>query len=222
MSTASSTNSANAYVALFLQICTEIQAPTEFIEVVGHDVLGFPSLVERSHEKRKADSMLNTIISFMAQLISHCTKTFDLTLLVLDNVHFMDEMSWKVVELIFEKAPNFLIICASQPLTSFQLTVDENFWRSLQNIPDRFDELKLKPLNDLELTEMIAHEFQCPKENVDEQFSRDIFMQSGGLPLYARELLGSMKQFSFVAVSESGKLGWKISPGTIDDVRFLL
>ena len=218
LTTASSTNLANAYLSLFLQICAEIQAPTEVIEIVGHDVLGFPSL-DRACERRKLDSVLNTIINFMAQLILHCTRTFDLALLVLDNAHLMDEMSWKVVELIFEKGQNVLILCASQPLTSFQLTLDENFWNSLQNRHDRFFELKLKPLTESELTEMIAHVFQYPKENVDEQFSRDIFIQSGGLPLYARELLGSVKDFSFVAVSEIGKIGWKISPGAIDDVR---
>lgn len=219
MSTASSTTSANAYAALFLQMCTEIQAPVEFIEVVGHDVLGFPSLIERAYEKKKADSMLNTIITFMAKLISHCTKSFDLALIVLDNVQFMDEMSWKVVELLFESAPNCLIVCASQPLTSFQLSLGESFWSKLHNSPRRFHELKLIPLNILELTEVIAHVFECAKESVDEQFSRDIFKQSGGLPLYTRELLASLKQFSFVAVSEEGKLSWKTSPGAIDDVR---
>jgi predicted ATPase len=219
MSTASSTNTLNAYFTQFLQICAELQAPDEIIDIVGHDILGFPVLSDRPLDRRKSDSMLIMVIHFMADLILHCTKAFDLAVLILDDVHFMDEMSWKVVQLIFEKAQNTLIICASQCLSSFQLTLSEEFWDSLQeNIDGRFCHLKLKPLNESEITDMIAHVFQCPKDLIDEHFSRDIYTQSAGLPLHARELLGSVKHFSFVATSDVGKIGWKSSPGAMDDV----
>ncbi|KAK1736676.1 adenylate/guanylate cyclase domain-containing protein [Skeletonema marinoi] len=59
---------------------------------------------------------LAKIVDFMADAFVRCTKHADLVLLALDDVHWMDEMSWKVVQAIFERGQNVLSLIGQDRL----------------------------------------------------------------------------------------------------------
>ena len=44
---------------------------------------------------------LTDVVDFLTQAFIHCTKDLDLVVISLDNIHFMDSLSWKVSTILY-------------------------------------------------------------------------------------------------------------------------
>eukprot|EP00970_Alexandrium_tamarense_P000097 scaffold16_cov190-Alexandrium_tamarense.AAC.5 len=194
----------------FRYICNELNAPPDFVEVVGRRLLG---LRDKSVENAAAHSgtpNLDKIVDFMADAFIRCTKHANLALLALDDVHWMDEMSWKVVEAIYNRGANVLILCGSRPIDVNPLRLDPKFWSSLQESKvDRYLELFLNPLSEFEVQEMIAITLQLEVDEIDSSFSRNVFTTSGGMPHYLSYVLETIKRDELAMRLENGLMGLK-------------
>jgi predicted ATPase len=204
----------------FRYICNELNAPPDFVEVVGRRLLG---LRDKSVENAAAHSgtpNLDKIVDFMADAFIRCTKHANLALLALDDVHWMDEMSWKVVEAIYNRGANVLILCGSRPIDVNPLRLDPKFWSSLQESKvDRYLELFLNPLSEFEVQEMIAITLQLEVDEIDSSFWRNVFTTSGGMPHYLSYVLETIKRDELAMRLENGLMGLKNAASEDTKVR---
>ena len=196
----------------FRFICGELNAPPEFIEVVGKRLLGLKSTAGPSSGNKPPD--LDKIVNFMADAFLRCTKHADLVLLALDDVHWMDEMSWKVVQSIFERSENVLTFCGSRPPSTNPLAVDERFWSELHGAykeEGRYMEIDLGPFLETDVQEMIAYHLDISVDEIDSNFWRNVFTTSGGMPHYLSYVLETIKRNDLTVKLDNGLIGLKSS-----------
>ena len=196
----------------FRTVCEELDAPPEFVEIVGKRLLGLKSATGPAAAGKPPD--LEKIVNFMADAFLRCTKHADLVLLALDDVHWMDEMSWKVVEAIFERSKNVLTFCGSRQLSTNSLAVGEQFWNKLHGEykeEGRYSELELGPFNEIDVQEMIAYYLNIRVEAIDSSFWRNVYTSSGGMPHYLSYVLETVKRNNLTVELENGLIGLKSS-----------
>ncbi|KAL7495786.1 hypothetical protein ACHAWT_004250 [Skeletonema menzelii] len=196
----------------FRYVCEELNAPPEFAEVVGKRLLGLKSTAGPSTAGKPPD--LNKIVNFMADAFIRCTKHADLVLLALDDVHWMDEMSWKVVQEIFERSDNVLTFCGSRPPSTNHLEVDEKFWSELHGAykeEGRYLEINLGLFSETDALEMIAYHLDVSVEDIDGSFLRNLFTSSRGMPHYLSYVLETIKRNDLTVKLDNGLIGLKSS-----------
>lgn len=214
----------------FRFICQELNAPPEFEEVVGKRLLGLRETASAASKAKPPN--LGKVVDFLADAFIRCTQHADIVLLALDDVQWMDEMSWKVVQAIFERGENIFTLCGSRPPEeSNPLNVDSNFWSDLHGQYEkdgRYSELSLVPFSEPEVQEMIATTLQVEGHEIDSSFSQNVFTTSGGMPHYLSYVLDTIKRDHLTIRLENGMIGMKASAGdsnkvcTVDILPFLL
>ncbi|KAL9178556.1 hypothetical protein ACHAXT_001894 [Thalassiosira profunda] len=220
-STKDSTMSTDA--TRFRYVCQELNAPPEFAEVVGRRLLGLREKNPNPSNSKAKPPNLQAIVDFMADAFVRCTKHAGLVLLALDDVQWMDAMSWKVVQAIFERGTNVLTVCGSRPPSSNPLGVDRQFWSDLHGRFEkegRYSELSLSPFKESEVQEMIATTLEFGVEEIDHSFSHNVFTTSGGMPHYLSYVLESIKRNQLTYRMENGRIGMKTSAGSDSKLGF--
>jgi hypothetical protein len=182
-------------------ICTELNAPPEFVDLVGHHLLrvdikrhsnGNNDLAPKSDE-----SKMQGLVDLMVLVFLKCTEQADGIVITVDDAHLADKMSWKVLQRLFETVPNILIICTSRPLSSYNLAVDDGFWNDLQNRyakDGRFIAMEIGLLSEYDVRILISKTLNIAEDHVSGKLHHAVFTQSGGMPQYANEILQSIKK----------------------------
>lgn len=192
------------------EICAELGAPQGFLHLVGYHLLGHTKTNMNAATKKKGP-ILNEIVNFMAKLFIHCTSPAELTVVALDDMHHTDNLSWKVVQKIYETGENILFVCGSRPFGSRSF-VDDEFWNNLnqaQRKCGRFEELDLGPLDQSDIAKMVASVLSCKVEEVDRHFVKDIFDHTRGMPHFAFQFLESCKRQGLHERLDNNKIGWR-------------
>jgi class 3 adenylate cyclase len=210
-SRASTTSSSRDHVSRILAVCDELNAPPEFVELIGHHLLGADlGTYQGLQAKSKKVPNLQVTINFMDRIFQKCTKNSRLTVLALDDVHQMDEMSWRVVQKLFGSARNLLIICTSRPLSKNTLTIDKTFWEQLTGASasqGRFFTINLNRLEVDDIKQMIAKNLGIENDDICEDFQKDVFTQSRGMPHFASEILSSARRRNSIGMV-GDMFGW--------------
>ncbi len=212
-------------VTRFRYICRELNAPPEFIDIVGKKLLGLRDKSAESVTSNTGSVNLQAIVDFMADAFIRCTRNSDIVLLALDDVHWMDEMSWRVVQAIFERGKNVFTVCGSRPPSTDPLSVDKSFWSSLEQEyknDGRFVEITLTPFDILDVKEMIANSLDLKLTEVDCNFAQNVFNTSGGMPHFLSYMLESIKRNNLTTRLESGLISLKNSTGTEKVCDFII
>ena len=209
----------------FTFICRELNAPPEFMEVVGKRFLGIRdgNKNDSATQSESPTLQIQSIVNFMADAFIRCTKHVNLVLLALDDVQWMDELSWKVVQTIFERAENVLTLCGSRPPSS-NLPLEPIFFSDLQGQyqkEGRYLEISLAPFEDSEVKEMIADTLKVKLDEVDTSFIRNVFTTSGGMPHYISYILDAIKRNNLTVRLENGMIGMKNTAEKDDKVTHL-
>ena len=226
LNTQSSTSSrGSTEMTRFSFICRELNAPPEFMEVVGKRFLGIRdgNKNDTATQSEHPTLQIQSIVNFMADAFIRCTKHVNLVLLALDDVQWMDELSWKVVQTIFERAENVLTLCGSRPPPS-NLTLDPIFFSDLQGQlqkEGRYLEISLAPFEESEVKEMIADTLKIKLDEVDVSFSRNVLTASGGMPHYLSYIIDAIKRNNLTVRLENGMIGMKNSAEKNDKVTHL-
>ena len=226
LNTESSTSSrGSTEMTRFTFICRELNAPPEFMEVVGKRFLGIRdgNKNDSATQSESPTLQIQSIVNFMADAFIRCTKHVNLVLLALDDVQWMDELSWKVVQTIFERAENVLTLCGSRPPSS-NLPLEPIFFSDLQGQyqkEGRYLEISLAPFEDSEVKEMIADTLNIKLDEVDTSFIHNVFTTSGGMPHYISYILDAIKRNNLTVRLENGMIGMKNSAEKDDKVTHL-
>lgn len=213
----------------FRFICQDLNVHPDLMELVGKRFLGISN-----RSKNESDAQLQleptstvqieNIVEFMANAFIRCTTLADLVILSLDDVQWMDESSWKVVQRIFERASNLLTLSGSR-LPSTNLAMDPTFLSDLHTqhqTAGRYYEMSLPPLNEAAVKEFIAVTLNSSRDEVDDSFSNSVWTTSGGMPLYLSHVLDAIHRNNLTVRLANGMIGMK---STIEDdskVRVLL
>lgn len=179
-------------------ICRELNAPLAFEELVGHHLLGGEYKSRELFKSRGKGSNMKSLVTFMAKAFKRCTQDASLVLVALDDVHNMDEMSWRVVQELFE-THNILFLCISRPLSTYRLLVDSSFWDKLNDTyqrDGRFQIMTVDRLQDAEVKTMTAKTLGLQEADISSTLMNDVLMQSNGMPHFANEILETMKRQS--------------------------
>ena len=186
------------YLNLFESICVKLNAPSAFQQWVGHTLLGVPmnnSVVEPQQLADLAKEQ-NSLIKYLADVLIWCTRDASLVIMALDDVHHLDEVSWKIIEELFHSASNMLMICMSLSLSNFPSSISSSFLEQLdQQYTDegRYLSINLGCLNENEIKVMIAKSLGLLDKDVADALKRNVLMTSGGNPHFANLILDMVK-----------------------------
>lgn len=193
----------------------ELDAPPEFMDVVGRKLLG---LKENNPNKVTSKSGkapdLRKIVEFIADAFIRSTKHLTLVLLCLDDVHFLDEMSWKVLQAIYERGKKVLMLMGSRPPSSNPLPIDSKFWESLHgkySDDGRFSQLNLGPLCESEVQTLAAAALGQSVDDIDARFIKSTMSTSGGIPHHLSYVLDTIKRNHLTRRMANGKIGLRSS-----------
>jgi hypothetical protein len=174
-------------------IFQSIGATPDFKELV-HSLLGLgppPDLWARQGVS------YGSLASQMARAIMKFIEATHLLVVAVDDIHEVDEMSWRVLRIIFETAGNVLIICTARPLQLHTLNIEESFWNDLMTryrLENRFVSMELKPLSRKEMQSMVEKTLRLSAAQVNQQLVDDVLNQSRGMPHIANEILESIQR----------------------------
>ena len=206
----SSGGSHNTHAIKYLQeLCDELDAPEGFFEIVGGNLLG-NGKVEKSKIERAPE--LEDIISTMARLFVRCTSHAETIILALDDVQWMDSLSWKVVQCILEQSQHILIVCGSRYVDHKSLSMTAKFWDKINGeykTNGICTNINMSPLDLDSVREMAAIALLCQPADLDDSFCDDIYKHSGGMPHFASEILENCIRQKECEVLDNGKIGWR-------------
>jgi len=191
------------------EICEELNAPEGFLGIVGHHLLGNSNLKMASVKKAPE---LDDIVAFMAEVFIRSTRHAEVIILALDDVQWMDNLSWKVVRNIFERSTNVLIVCCSRLIEDIPLTMDKDFWEMLNGKyrdSNLYYETYIGALEKSEVREMAALTLKCKPEDISDKYINDVYMHSGGMPYFASEILESCLRKNLCKRNADNKIGWR-------------
>ena len=200
----------------FRLICQDLNVQPDLMELVGKRFLGISNRSKNESDPQlqlepNSTVQIENIVEFMANAFIRCTMHADLVLLSLDDVQWMDESSWKVVQRIFERANNLLIFSGSR-MPSTNLNMDSIFLSDLltqHQTAGRYYEMSLPPFNEAEVKEFIACALNSSTDEVDDSFSNSVWTTSGGMPLYLSHVLDAIQRNNLTVRLDNGMIGMK-------------
>lgn len=186
-------------------LCRELNTPSGFVDHLLHHLNGKGTSVDRN-ATGKAPSM-KSMVSFLSRAFIRCTQETKLVVVALDDVHQIDEMSWKVLRQVFEGTANVLMICAFDLSRSRDLKVESDFWQVLNTKyrpSGHFVPIELGGLGKEEITQMTMKTLGLQREEISSDLLNEVLIQSGGMPHFANEFLEMIKRRHFAAMMEGG------------------
>jgi hypothetical protein len=179
-----------------LKICLEASIPMNYVEVFGgliftNKLSDLGNWADRGQKQSEWDQ----IAKYVVKAYIHVTKKYDLVVLALDEVSGMDEMSWKILELLYRESRNILILCSAR--SSYDLNVPEEFWSEL-NDPEchHFTSHELPPLKEEEIKKLFYSKLGKKQKKVAEedaaQIAHTVHTLSVGNPLLASEIVNKL------------------------------
>ncbi|MEW6041832.1 MAG: tetratricopeptide repeat protein, partial [Elusimicrobiota bacterium] len=145
------------------------------------EVMGI-SIEERAQEEFAGEQRKNKILKSFMNVISGCAKLKKALILILDDLHWFDDLS---IELLFEflkKFPpkNILLITTSRQTYIFSES------------PKNIINISLKPFTKNETSELIKKEL--PGSLFKDGIIEDIFKKSEGNPFFISEMVKTLKE----------------------------
>lgn len=183
----------------FIRLCNKADIPEKFINIITRMIVT-PSRVDPIFEDDGCSSeysiMMKAIAQYLVKAFLQCTMACELVVLALDDVSQMDRMSWKIVELLHSESRNLIIIGTCRPLRQSQeLHICLEWWQSLHNVEameNIFFQIELSPMPLSDVEALIAESLGRKTSEIDPRISQEVFMQSGGMPHLASEILENL------------------------------
>lgn len=193
---ATATGSGSHMHATFEKICKELQLPESIFEFLKFHLLG----IEVNHffgGNTKVPSM-RSIAVFVSQIFVTCCRDSSLVLVAVDDIHRTDEMSWLVLQQVFETAVNVLIVGSAHSAADLSLRIDRNFWTLLNESSarkGRFVRMAIERLSEGDIVSMIMKTFGLQSKDVEgSDILKEVLVQSGGSPHFAQKILDGIRQ----------------------------
>ena len=183
----------------FYELCDYLNASHAIVSHVKRQLLcihdGDEAPTTGGRNKKRVPTYKSTV-SFIARAFRVCTDDSKFVVLAIDDIHQTDEMSWRVLQELFLTCENILIVGTSYTMSSGTLRVNDNFWDDLTDKYtqlQRFVNLPLVALSKNESRAMTMKALGLQEGQVTPELLNEVFVQSGGMPTFASEILESIK-----------------------------
>mmetsp|Transcript_2825 Transcript_2825/g.4231 ORF Transcript_2825/g.4231 Transcript_2825/m.4231 type:complete len:793 (-) Transcript_2825:724-3102(-) len=155
----------------------------------------------------------NEIVEFLVEVFENCARHQSLTVLAIDDIQWMDPLSWKVIQGLYKKGcKRMMIIAISRPLQDYSLKIDPLFWDELQleaqNAIPNFYNIVVSAMDREDMPGLISSRLGCSADLVGAEFCGDIYEKSGGMPYFACELVDEIKRQDSLVRDERGAIRW--------------
>jgi class 3 adenylate cyclase len=193
--------SASKIDELFLDLCRVMDAPIAIVDHVKRLLFGsgLHGYAQQNGKSKKRLPSLRSTVSFMAHAFRTCMEGQTLTIFALDDIHQMDELSWRVLQELFYTASNLLIIGTSYTMASGTIRVNDFFWEDLneQYLDEgRFIKIELGLLSKEDIVTMTMKTLGLQRKQVTPELLNEVYIQSGGMAHFANEILDGIKHRS--------------------------
>jgi hypothetical protein len=178
-----------------VKLCLECGIPLNYVEVFGGLIFtdklsDIGSWADRGQKQSEWD----LIAKYIVKAFLHATAKYDLVVLALDEASGLDEMSWKIVETLYQESQNLLVLCAAR--SPFDINIPEEFWDHL-NAPDNqcFSLRELSNMNHTETLQLVYKKLGRKRGRRDDEVHRiasTVHILSKGNPLMASEILNKL------------------------------
>eukprot|EP00957_Ditylum_brightwellii_P019322 1458379-Ditylum_brightwellii.AAC.1 len=152
-------------------LCTKLKYPVGVADLLCEKWLGVaPLSTPNGHPGNQMTP--NEMMNIIVEMFLECTKHHCFVLLAIDDVHWMDSMSWKVIEQLLNRGKNLLIVCISRPIAVSNEAIDREFLTSLLNADaenPQFTEINLSPFTKNNVRNLIALSFECQSNCIDDE-----------------------------------------------------
>ena len=213
LSSMSSKNTNTSITQAFAELCEYLDASEKMIELVGNLLLGEKSKMPTKNEKGPA---ISEVVSFLSKAFVKCTSHINLVILALDDVQWMDSESWNVIQSLFETGQNVLILCGTR--SSNKLSIQNEFWNDLcekYKYQDRYFETNMSPFIETDVLDLVAKSFSCRSRDIDEKVSKEIFLHSEGIPIFASEIIKTCRKMKLLERGKNNKIEWTVKGGKV-------
>ena len=193
---------------IFRQICQVLCFEQEYAYIVGSRLLG---LVETNREKCAVrgkvptlDDMAEILIQSFSKFIEHA----DLTVIFLDNAHWIDSLSWRVLCGLVETGRNLLLVCSVQYRKAMRcMPCALRQWGN-SHTKENYTDIYLGPFSITEVRELISQTLGYEEEILDDGVIIDVHEHTNGLPVFVAEFLENIKRKNMLEI-RGGRLCWR-------------
>lgn len=192
---------------IFQLLCRELKMTPTFVDYALSELLGI-ELTQISSSGQSGPPSSKEMVNFLAKAFRLCTRDSKLVVLALDDIHYVDEFSWKVIEQLFADEMNILFVGAVDSASIGDLKINPDFWDELDSrcrAEKRFTIMKLGHLSREDIMSMIMKSLGLRQKDVPEDVLDGVTIQSGGMPHFVNEILENVKKE--MAVDEDFELG---------------
>jgi len=193
-------------------LCKELHYDEDFADTIGANMLGLKPKEDASKEQLPP----NELIDFVADAVLTCFPKNKLVISAIDDVQWMDSLSWKVVQRMVKHGKRLIFFCMSRPLATSNVPVDPKFLQWLrekchpsQSKYPRFTEIKLDSFKRNDVARLLALSFGCSENCLDKKVCDYLYDQSGGMPYFCQEIVGNMIRKDLLEWKQDGSVSWR-------------
>lgn len=187
-------------------VCRELNAPESMVECLKFHLLGIE--LNTSGKNMKVPSM-RSMASFIAKIFGRCCDDNHLVMIAIDDIHRVDEISWQVLQQVFETAGNVFLLGAAHSATDLAIRIETKFWTMLNNSylkNGRFVKLEIDRLTEDEIICMTMKTLGLQRKDVEgSELLNEVLVQSGGTPHFANRILCGIKERMALSVPNNGE-----------------
>jgi len=142
-------------------------------------------------------------VELMLTCLQHPVGALSVKLLLFDDTQWLDSASWSLIEAARRRIPSLMIALARRPIEA--LEAESSMSKVPQTLRDELDAraddiVRLEPLDDDELMELIELHLKVPK--IPHELREVIVARSEGNPFFAQELVEALLQRGLVSVDD--------------------
>lgn len=167
-----------------------------FVDYALSELLGV-ELTQISNSEQGGPPSTKDMVNFLSKAFRLCTRDAKLVVLALDDIHYVDEFSWRVIQQLFREEMNILFVGAVDTGSIDDLKIDPDFWHELdgqRRTEKRFTTLKLGHLSREDILSMIMKSLGLRRKDVQDDVLEGVAIQSGGMPHFVNEILENVKK----------------------------
>jgi hypothetical protein len=183
-------------VQIFQLLCRELKMSPTFVDYALSELLGV-ELTQICDSGLSGPPSTEEMVAFLAKAFRLCTRDSKLVVLALDDVHHVDEFSWRVIEQLFTEEMNIFFIATVDSASISELNINPDFRNELDSccsVEKRFITMKLGQLSRECILSMIMKSLGLRRKDVPDDVLDGVTIQSGGMPHFVNEILENVKK----------------------------
>lgn len=178
-----------------------------YADIVGSQFLGLESASPVTHVEGHIPTM-DELTDFLSAAFICIVDFAQLITIFLDDFQWVDAFSWKIFRSICKRAGTILLMCATRSHDKQALRRITSAAGPDDQFHSQMIEISLGPLDFAEIKELMANILVRGEQSaIPDGLVADIFQRTGGLPVYAVQVLENTKRMGTLHLVD-GTLEW--------------